>query len=114
MFKVNSDGSIELTRGDNAAIEIVLTDMDGNPYEYLDGDQIYLRIKKQVKDSVPVLIEKVGDITTSTFELVESDTKNLDFGDYRYEVELVTADKEHYTVITDTKFTIGKEIEVHG
>ena len=41
------------------------------------------------------------------------DTIPFDFGDYRYEIELVTGDDEHYTVIADSVFKIGTELEHH-
>ena len=37
---------------------------------------------------------------------------NLDFRTYYYEVELITADEDHYTFITG-RLTIGREIENH-
>lgn len=104
-----SDNTISITRGDSLAVSVTLTDSDGYPYTPVEGDVIYFRVKKSAS-AANILIEKQIDPTTLTIELVEADTENLAFGEYRYEVEIVAADQNHYTVIKNAPFIITEEL----
>lgn len=102
---------IFLTRGDTMFIKLSLENEDGTDYIPADGDKIYFRLKKYA--TYPdILIEK--QLSDMILELTPADTAHLDFGTYRYEIELVTADGNHYTVICDEPFTIEKELENHA
>ena len=110
---LNIDGyTIELTRGDNAEIEITpINEMTRYPYEFHEGDTVIFRLW----DSEGILIEKNCIIAENECNLnfVESDTLGLDFKSYKYEVELVTYNGKHYTFIADQTFIIGVEGEQH-
>lgn len=101
--------TIRITRGDNLTVNIVLTDKDGFPYEPIEGDTVLFTVKKSAL-SEDVLIQKTIDINTLQLELVESDTENLAFGDYKYEVEVILKSDEHYTVIKNAPFMITEEL----
>ena len=111
MFKVNRN-SIYLTRGDSAFISITLMDNKGRIYEWQEGDCMYFRVKQSAM-ALSILLEKVVVYNSAMFEFVVSDTAGLDFGTYRYEVELVTATGQHYTVIENAVFEVGPELENH-
>lgn len=116
MFVIE-ENRIYLTRADTADIDVTLEKLDGSEYEVQEGDSIIFRVKKYAtKDVSEVLIEKQADIEDNeiTISLEPEDTLDFAFGEYRYEVELVTADNRHYTVIADTAFEVGKELENHG
>lgn len=101
--------TIMITRGDSLSISVTLTDNDGYPYEPTLGDVVYFRVKKSATTS-EILIEKQIDINTLVIELVEADTKNLAFGNYKYEIEVVTVNDDHYTVIKNAPFIITEEL----
>lgn len=92
-------------------IKLSLENEDGSDYIPSETDKIYFRLKK-FATYPDVLIEK--EITNMILELTPADTSKLDFGVYRYEIELVTGDGCHYTVICDEPFVIEKELENHG
>lgn len=101
---------IFLTRGDSLFIKLSLEREDGSDYIPSDTDKIYFRLKKYA--TYPeILIQK--EIVNLILELIPADTAKLDFGVYRYEIELVTGDGRHYTIIGDEPFTIEKELENH-
>ena len=54
---------------------------------------------------------KEVDPETLTLELTPNDTSWLDFTLYRYEIELVTVDGKHFTVVDNTPFFVGVELE---
>ena len=101
--------AILITRGDTMTITLVLTDDTGYPYELHEGDIVYFRVKKSAM-AEDVLIEKVINNEDLTTELVEADTRDLAFGKYRYEVEVVTVEDDHYTVIKNAPFIITEEL----
>lgn len=103
------DNVIRITRGDSLTVNITLTDGDGYKYEPVEGDTVWFRVKKSASAS-DILIEKQIDIETLILELVEDDTKDLAFGEYRYEVEVITLEQDHYTVIKNAPFIITEEL----
>ena len=104
------DNSIVITRGDSLEVDVLLTDNAGYPYQPVEGDTVYFRVKKSAYAS-DVLIEKTIDINTLVLNLVEADTNNLAFGEYKYEIEIVLAnDIDHYTVIKNAPFIITEEL----
>ena len=111
MLEINNN-RIYLTRGDTAYITVALTDSSGNNYTPIAGDKIYFRLKKNVFGNNLILVKEVNT-STLKLELNPSDTQNLDFTSYRYEIELVKASGECFTVIENAPFIIGAELEVH-
>lgn len=103
------DNVIRITRGDSLTVTITLTDSDGFPYEPVEGDTVLFTVKKSAKADT-VLIQKQIDINTLVLDLVESDTENLAFGEYKYEVEVITEADDHYTVIKNAPFIITEEL----
>lgn len=99
---------IYLTRGDSAYIGVSLADISGNEYEPVQGDKLYFRLKKNVYKK-ELLIEKEINIETLVLEITPEDTETLGFGLYCYEVELVTALGQHFTVIENAAFIVGAE-----
>lgn len=103
---------IHLTRGDTAYINVVLKDNLGNGYVPAEGDKVYFRLKKNIyKESL--ILEKEISAETLVLEITPEDTEHLEFGTYCYEIELVTAGGEHFTVIENASFTVGPELEEH-
>ncbi|MBR0315687.1 MAG: hypothetical protein IJQ99_02335 [Synergistaceae bacterium] len=104
------ENQIYLTRGDTAYLTVALVDASGNNYRPVAGDKIYFRLKKNIfGDSV--IFEKEVDISTLKLNLAPSDTKNLDFTSYRYEIELVKMTGECFTVVENELFVVGVELE---
>ena len=105
----DNDNTIRITRGDSLTVNITLTDDEGFPYTPVEGDQVWFRVKKNAKADV-ILIEKSINIDNLVLELVEADTEDLAFGNYVYEIEVITVNLNHYTVIKNTPFIITEEL----
>lgn len=110
---VVSANRIQLTRGDTMILELSLTDENGNEYTPVDSDRIYFRVKRNAT-AKEILIEKEIPFDTCILQLNEADTKDLKFGTYYYEIELVTNTNYHFTAIANTEFEITEELESHG
>ncbi len=106
------DNRIYLTRGDTAFITISLKDSLNNTYTPTLTDKIYFRLKKNVFGDSLLLVKEIN-IDTLTLELTPNDTKNLDFSSYCYEIELITASGQCYTVVENAPFIIGPELETN-
>lgn len=88
---------IEFTRGDTQFLKFRLKDLDGNTVELTDTDKLYFTVK-QNQYSKKVLIQKKypDDIRYSdgyfSFTLNSSDTSDLGYGTYQYDIELKSGD----------------------
>lgn len=111
MLTISNDGTIELTRGDTARLTVSITnDTAGELYEIAPEDTLILSVKKNITDDEPCLQKTVTG--GNAIHIEPEDTAKLAFGKYTYDVQLVTASKDVYTVIVPTTFEILKEVTV--
>ena len=104
MLKTFEDNTIHLTRGDTARLEVPLDNEQGEIYVMAEGDTLTLRMKKKLSDAEPCLTkESKGE---NLFHFEPDDTKHLPFGLYVYNVRIITAKGEEYTVVEPTTFKI--------
>lgn len=109
--------TISMTRGDSLSVTIVMKDATGQPYTPAEGDVIRFALKsaeftlgrKAFKDTDP-LITKVIPNDTLVLALAPADTKQLNFGDYIYDIQLTHADGTVDTFIYEAKFVIRPEV----
>lgn len=97
------EGKIYLTRGDTAYLTVTV---DGR--EPQAEDRIILSVKKNI-DDVDYAFQKTvsfGEI----FVIMPEDTKDLEYGKYFYDVQLVTNIGEIFTVIEKTAFYVREEV----
>ncbi len=110
MFTIKKT-SIILTRGDTLKAQISITDKDGNPYEPVLGDVIRFAMKKHYSDpDSAVLIVKDIPIDTLVLTLLPEDTKDLDFGNYVYDIQITTASGDVDTFIAKASLTLTEEV----
>ena len=108
MLKVYADGSIELTRGDTAYLEISITDSEGNPYEMQPNDTLTLSVKKSENDAAPAFQKTIQGHTS--FHIEPEDTAGLAFGKYKYDVQITTEIGDVFTVLGPETFEILSEV----
>lgn len=107
MFYIQGD-SISLTRGDNATLQVELTDADGKEYELKPGDKLELCVKKSPLDLKTMF--SVESDSHGVFQFLPVHTKPLKFGKYKYDIQLSTASGNIYTVTPVSDFIILEEI----
>lgn len=108
--------TITLTRGDTFMGKVNLT-VDGETYAPNDEDVIRFAVKhkdmtpgkKDYVDEEP-LIEKIIPNNSLVLRLESSDTNELDFGDYVYDIQITFADGSVDTFITASTFRITPEV----
>ena len=109
MLCVNSDGTIQLTRGDTARFNLTIkNNLSQTDYQVQPDDTLTMSIKKSVRDVDPVVQLSVKG--SSVFHMRPSDTSNLAFGKYLYDVQITTGDGDVYTVIGPTTLELMKEV----
>ena len=109
MLRIGSDGSIRLTRGDTARLNVSITnEANSNDYVLQPDDTLTMTVKKTISDAEPA-IQKI--LTgTNAFHIEPKDTAGLEFGKYIYDVQLSTGSGDVYTVIEPTSFEIMQEV----
>ena len=107
--EVTADNDIYLTRGDTASLEIELLHEDtGEPYVLEEGDVVRLSMKHFISDRT-VLVQK--DIQDTLIIVIEpSDTSELDYGEYHYDISLMKPDGYIETFIENRNFVITPKV----
>lgn len=101
-----SNQNIFLTRGDTAKIALSITSAGNSAYDSTK-DTVVLTVKKSTTDKEKILQKTAvnGIITLS-----HDDTKNLDYGDYVYDVQLTTVAGNVCTIITPHRFRLEEKV----
>ena len=99
--------SIYLTRGDTLRIQLSIT-KNGEPYELQDGDIITFSLKKKINDKECILQKTIG--ADYLLEIEPEETKDLNFGQYIYDIQMEYADGTIDTFITPSNFTLTDEV----
>jgi hypothetical protein len=108
MLIVNSDNSIELTRGDTARLTVPIKDDSGAVYEMQSTDVLIMTVKNSVNDKEPCFQKIVTG--SNEIHIKPGDTAELNFGKYVYDVELRISEDDVYTIIEKTTFKIREEV----
>ena len=101
---------INLIRGDSLELLILINDIDGNPFKPQPTDRLRFAMKKEVSDDYVVALQKEIPVETLLLKIEPEDTKNLDFGNYYYDIELTTKEGVVETIIPYTRFVIDGEV----
>lgn len=109
MLSVQSDGTIRLTRGDTARLSVYINNnLNDTEYSISETDELTFTVKKTEKDKTPYITKTITG--SNLFHIKPEDTANLQFGNYKYDVQLTTGSGDVYTVIGPNTFEITKEV----
>lgn len=102
--------TITLTRGDSFSADIGIFQSNNKAYIPEEGDSVRFAMKKSITDTDCLIIK---DIPIDTMKLVlePEDTKNLDFGNYIYDIQLTKVTGEVDTFITKSVLTLTEEVD---
>lgn len=98
---------IQLVRGDTFRAKLTLKDKAGNVYIPTADDEVLFTVKRNASTQ-QILIQK--RVENSEVVLEPSDTENLDFGSYVYDVQVVLANGNKDTVIQANIFEVLPEV----
>ena len=116
------DNDITHTRGDTlkTKVDIFYDKEKTQPYTPESGDTVRFALKRptQIKvekgyteysDETPLIVKDIP-INTLILHLEPSDTKDLSFGKYEYDIEITKASGDVDTFIEAASFVITKEV----
>ena len=106
-FDISSENDIFITRGDSAEFEIVLFSDDDEPYVCQDGDVIEFTMKRFLTDRT-ALINKIIPTNTLVLLLLPDDTKDLNIGEYHYDISLTNGQYKNAFVESRRFFVLPK------
>lgn len=101
-----TNNNIKLTRGDTAVLNLSVTDAAGDTYDY-SSDLTQFTVKRNCVTE-DIVLQKTFNGTS--IELEPSDTNNLNYGIYRFDVKVITPEDKVYTVIEDHDFVLTNEV----
>ena len=107
MHKI-SGNNITLTRGDTLKVKVDLYE-NNEAYTPEAGDVIRFAMKKQYSDANPILNITIPN-ATQILTIEPNDTKTLEFGEYKYDIEITKTDGTVDTFIAEAVFTIAPEV----
>jgi len=89
---------INLTVGDDAAIEISMVDDDGNAYAMESNDYLIFTVREKASFDSPIMfeIQSLRGINEITFS--HDDTKDFEPGYYSAEIQLMTGNGKRITI----------------
>lgn len=108
-YSVDKNNKITLTRGDTLLCDVKIRTQEGDLYIPKEGDVIQFAAKSSVKDAEPLILKEIP-IETMQLVLNPEDTKQLPFGVYVYDVELIKANGIVDTFITKSTLVIAEEV----
>ena len=110
MYKIDSENNIYLTRGDTCVLKLAVTDSEEQPYDY-SNDTVQLTVKASTYTET-IIIQK--NISGDSFIIDPSDTANLNYGKYLYDVQIITPLHNVYTVIAPANFIVCDEVNFNA
>lgn len=106
MFSYNEeDGMIKLTRGDTAYLDIMVTDDDGKEFPLSNQTEICMTVREDALS--PILFQLPAE--NSRIKINPEDTKDMEFGTYRYDVQVMLENGDVYTY-GPYKFKVLQEV----
>lgn len=111
--------AIHLTRGDTLFADVTVLNCDGTPYSFRDGDVVRFAMKESYEAQRPLITKalELKGVGVARLRLDPSDTKDLNFGKYIYDVQITTIDESEPdipvvdTIIPRSYFYIEKEVD---
>lgn len=111
MLKIKGT-DITFNRGDSIYLNITVYDENGAEYELQEGDALYYSVKAKLKDKNYAIPPK--KLEKTLLSILPEDTYDLDFGEYVYDVQLITANGRSSTIIKPSAFIIEPTVTAYG
>ena len=104
------DLTIVMTRGDTVKLTIGAKYKDsGELYVPEQDDIIRFSVKKYLSDKTPAIVKDVS-ISSMLLTIDPEDTKDLSFGNYHYDVQLIRHNGDTDTFIEDRQLILTAEV----
>ncbi|MEI6296281.1 MAG: hypothetical protein WCO84_01365 [bacterium] len=104
---------ISMVRGDSETMTISCTNSQTNlPVPFVTGDTVYFTVKEDAKFTQKKLQKIVTAFVDgkAIINITPQDTKNLEFKNYVYDIQLTAYDTTVKTIIPISVFAVEKEV----
>jgi hypothetical protein len=91
IFHIQEDGTLEMVRGDTVQFDMDVYEQGAKVNTYA----AYFTVKYRLDDDAPVLMKTFNQ--SSPCVIAHNDTKNLPWGDYWYDIQVVFTDSSGTT-----------------
>lgn len=91
-----SDESISITRGDDAVLQVTITDDFGRPYPMSAGDKLTLTVRSSPSREGQVVFSTSSDCPRIL--ITHQDTRDAEVGRYSADIQLTTANGMRHTI----------------
>lgn len=108
MLQISDSGSIRLTKADSVTLDITLTDSSGTAYALQEGDTVTMHISNGEDDY---------DISADSYNanvaqvVLDSEFTAQLSGAYTYDVVIVFATEEQYTLINPSSLVVTEGVD---
>ncbi len=109
-FKVTKNNTIYLTRGDTFKAVLTITNPDGTEYTPVEGETVRFALKEDVYDDKCLILKEIP-LDTMILIINPEETKELDFGEYVYDIQITRNNGDVDTFITASKLKLTAEVE---
>lgn len=111
MYKIDSENNITIVRGDYLSLTLELIDEEGHKYTPQASDKIRFAVAEEWGQTrkTECIIYKDINVETCEIELLPADTKKMEFGTYKYDIEF-TDGFGHPDTIIKGKFIVDTEV----
>lgn len=106
MYSINGN-NITLTKGDTLRCQVNIT-QDGEPYELQEGDSVVFAMKRNFLSDTVLLSKTLP--SSLLLILNPEDTKQMQTGDYVFELEMTFANNDVDTFVQG-KFSLTPEVQ---
>lgn len=100
--------TIRLTRGDTAYLTVPIRLATDEEYIMDKGDTLILSVKKSLRDETYAFQKRVEGENTIHIEPI--DTEHMEFGKYKYDLQLNTSGGDVFTLIEVDTFELLPEV----
>ena len=113
----NDKQTIKIVRGTTNSFSVAITDKEtGDPYELSTGEFLRFGVKLLPTDTTYILEKTISEADENdkyTFVIDPSDTINLSFGSYWYDIGLQSG-SAYYNIISASPFELAYNITKWG
>lgn len=105
---------ISIIRGTTNAFSLTIEDENGEQYTLQDGEKIIFGVKENAENSDYNIVKTLtsADVVDGiyTIKLTPTDTSELSFGRYYFDIGLQTANGDYYMIVPCDEFCVCKAI----
>jgi len=104
--------NMSMIRGDSEIITVSCSDINGVQIPLVVGDTVYFTVKESEYMTVKIFQKIITSFTDgkAIINIIPTDTKELKFKTYKYDVQLSRADGTVRTIIPASNFTVDAEV----